>query len=559
VSKLELTWIGKEKQISPEMGILIKREDLCYGEKSSGNLLIHGDNLFVLKSLEQDFVGKIKCIYIDPPYNTGSAFEHYDDNLEHIAWLGLMKPRLEMLRNLLRDDGVLFVHIDNKESAYLKVLCDEIFGRSNFISTFSIKVRHSDRMLKGDKDIHDVVENIHFYQKTNEFKIKKRSKNETEEDILREYIWDIVTLSEGVPIMLAGRECVLYPQGHYELVKKNPNALNLKKISIRGSLREGNSSGRFFVANLENRINIDGFNALYKVPNMGDDHLGFRFFLARENQSKKNGHYLQGKPITKITAKEQPYPSFFDFSTEFNRVGYEGVVEFRNSKKPESLIELLLQIANTQPGDIVLDSFLGSGTTTAVAHKMGRRWIGVELGEHAYTHCKVRMDRVIDGEQGGISKTVEWQGGGGYDFYELAPSLINVDKMGMPIISKEYNVEMLAAAMARHENYNYWPDKNMPWKQGYCGESKKQAKNFIFTTTGTITLEYLDGISVELGEDEALLICASSFTPECKSSHKNITMQKIPQILLSRCEYGKTDYNLNVVDQIADFDDEGVD
>jgi adenine-specific DNA-methyltransferase len=181
---------------------------------------------------------------------------------------------------------------------------------------------------------------------------------------------------------------------------------------------------------------------------------------------------------------------------------------------------------------------------------MGRRWIGIELGDHAYTHCKVRMDKVVDGEQGGISKAVGWQGGGGYKFYELAPSIINIDKYGMPIISKEYNAEMLAAAMAKHENYAYSPNPNCTFKQGFSGD-----KNFIFTTTGAITAEYLDGIASEIAPDEYLLICATSFDPECKKRHKNITIQKIPQILLGRCEYGKTNYNLNVVETLADFEE----
>lgn len=219
--------------------------------------------------------------------------------------------------------------------------------------------------------------------------------------------------------------------------------------------------------------------------------------------------------------------------------------------KPERLIERVLTLA-TNPGDLVLDSFLGSGTTAAVAHKMGRRWIGIELGDHAYTHCYPRMKAVCDGEQGGISKTVKWQGGGGFKFYELAPSILEKDKYGNFVISKEYNAEMLAAAMARHEGYTYAPDADVFWKQGYSGD-----KNYIFTTSAIVTPEYLDYISSELGTDEYLLIMAKSYDKACEKRYKNITVHPIPKVLLGRCEYGRDNYDLNVILQDSnDWEDE---
>ena len=210
--------------------------------------------------------------------------------------------------------------------------------------------------------------------------------------------------------------------------------------------------------------------------------------------------------------------------------------------KPERLIERVLTLA-TNPDDLVLDSFLGSGTTAAVAHKMGRRYIGIELGEHAYTHCVPRLKAVVDGEQGGISKALKWQGGGGFKFYELAPSLIQKDNYGNLIISKEYNADMLAAAMAKHEGYIYSPNPDVFWKQGYSGDN-----NYIFTTTGTVTTEYLEYILTELKQDEHLLICAKSFDNKCVSYHKNIIVRKIPKILLGKCEFGVKDYNLNIIE-----------
>ena len=196
----------------------------------------------------------------------------------------------------------------------------------------------------------------------------------------------------------------------------------------------------------------------------------------------------------------------------------------------------------SNPGDIVLDSFLGSGTTSAVAHKMGRRWIGVELGDHAYTHSAVRMKKVIEGEQGGISKAVNWQGGGGFKFYELAPSLLNKDKYGNLVINKDYNADMLAAAMAKHQGFTYSPDAEMYWIQGHSSEH-----DFIFTTTQLITAEMLETIHDQLGEDESLLICCTKFQPECRNKFPNITIKKIPKVLLDTCEFDHDDYSLNIV------------
>ncbi len=214
---------------------------------------------------------------------------------------------------------------------------------------------------------------------------------------------------------------------------------------------------------------------------------------------------------------------------------------FKNSKKPEKLIRRIIAL-NTKKDDIVLDSFLGSGTTAAVAHKMGRRWIGVELGDHAYTHCAVRMRQVIEGEQGGISKSQNWHGGGGFKFYELAPSLLNRDKYGNLVINKRYNADMLAAAMAKHQGFSYSPDEELYWKQGRSSEH-----DFIFTTTRLITVGMLEAIHSRLGENESLLICCTKFQPECGNKFSNITIKKIPKVLLNTCEFDHDDYSLNIL------------
>lgn len=224
--------------------------------------------------------------------------------------------------------------------------------------------------------------------------------------------------------------------------------------------------------------------------------------------------------------------------------------------KPERLIERVLTLGSN-PGDIVLDSFLGSGTTAAVAQKMGRRYIGIELGNHAYTHCVPRLKQVTDGtDQGGISKAQNWQGGSGFKFYELAPSLLKEDKFGNLVINKEYNADMLAAAMAKQEGYTYQPDANVYWKQGFGSET-----DYIYTTTQFLTVESLAAIHETMAEGESLLICCTSFQRECKTAFSNISIKKIPQMLLGRCEFGKDDYSLNVIElpEMEECNDEDID
>lgn len=545
--KLELTWIGKNNPeydiANIEPRILEEKPELsnCANDPNTENMIIHGDNLLALKALLPEYEGKAKCIYIDPPYNTGNAFEYYDDSVEHSTWLSLMKPRLELLRMLLKDDGVIFVHIDNSEQAYLKVLMDEIFQRDNFITTFIIKVRHSERMLKGDKDIHDVAEYVHCYKKSKAFKIAKKRQVETN-DPFNDYVWTIKTLNNGEAITLGNKECRFFKPGQYEFIRSVGNDKGFKKINIRGGLREGNSSGRFYVAHIENRIIKEGYNVLYMVPGIGDDGSGCRYFLSRENEKKKNGNYFQGVPQTRISSKELPYPSFFDFVGSFNRVGYEGVVEFRNSKKPEALIKLFLEISNSSKNDLVIDSFLGSGTTAAVAHKMGRKYIGVELGEHAYTHCKVRLDKVIDGtDRNGISEAVDWKGGGAYKFYELAPSFIVKDEFGNPVIDGFYNDVKLIKAMCKLMNFTYRPSQTEYWKHG-----AGQGKNYLYITTQLLTCGMVRQIAAHLLDGESLIICPKNFEPGADKIDGRITIKKIPQSVLKACHFGKKEYLLPI-------------
>lgn len=269
----------------------------------------------------------------------------------------------------------------------------------------------------------------------------------------------------------------------------------------------------------------------------------------------KNGWTLHHRVY--MSEGQRPRSIFNDSGT--NKTAADEMLYLFGSKKsfpypkPELLIQKILELGSN-PGDLVLDSFLGSGTTAAVAHKMGRKYIGIELGNHAYTHCYPRLKKVTDGEdQGGITTAQNWRGGGGFKFYELAPSLLKEDEFGQMIINPEYNADQLAAAMAMQEGYTYQPDKDTYWKQGYGSEH-----DFIFTTTQFLTAETIDRIHETMGEDESLLICCTAYQKEAKTRHGNITVKKIPKTLLGRCAFDKDNYNLNIVaaPEMDDIEDE---
>jgi adenine-specific DNA-methyltransferase len=509
--KLELTWIGKENEPRLEPRILIEDPDKSYGDKNAQNMLIHGDNLLALKALEQDLAGKVKCIYIDPPYNTGNAFEHYDDGIEHSLWLSLMKPRLELLKSLLSNNGSLWISIDDDESHYLKVLCDEVFGRNNFVSNVVWEKKYSPQNdAKWLSDSHD---HILCYAKAKDTwrpyalprteAMDNRYKNPDNDSrgpwkpsdfSVRTY-----TASTDYPITLPSGRIVNPPESRCWVVSKDRYEELIRDNRI------------WFGKNGNNVPSIKRFLSEVKEGSVSKT-IWYRNEVGDNQEAKKEIKELNSDDV---------------FTTP----------------KPERLIERILTLASA-PGDIILDSFLGSGTTAAVAHKMGRRWIGIELGDHCYTHCVPRLKQVCDGtDQGGISKTVEWKGGGGFKFYELAPSLLKKDKYDNWVIDERYNADMLAAAMAKHEGFKYNPSPDVYWKQGQSTE-----KDFIFTTTQMITIAALDRIYDEMKEDESLLICCKSFQKVCENKFPNITIKKIPHMLLGRCEFGREDYSMNIID-----------
>lgn len=569
LQRLELTWPGKEDRFNPEPRILLEDKEKSYSrsaeqtnlpgsavEPTFDNMLIHGDNLLALKALEQDYTGKIKCIYIDPPYNTGNAFEHYDDGLEHSIWLSLMRDRLEILKRLLAEDGSIWISIDYNEVAYLKILCDEIFGRNNEISLITVKVK--DPAGVGQQSvIFDVSEYVIAYAKDLS-KFKEQQKE----------LFDYSEVKEPI-------------KGYNNFIKDYGTPRFVKTIE-RGGV------GKIDIylcenAVIENAKKLSFDMYLNNFSNIAADYnAGGGMIVAIKDEIPEKGlSYIEYTPLkgknkgqrTKVYFKNQRILSYLTSITEIidgvpNRktkltniwtmqnaaLHLEGGVAFPNGKKAEHLIQRIIEIASN-PGDLVLDSFLGSGTTAAVAQKMGRRWIGVEMGDHVYTHCIPRLKKVIDGEdQGGITKTVNWQGSGGFKFYELASSLIVTDKYGQQIISKEYNADMLAEAMCKILGYRYKPDKEIYWKQGFSSE-----KNFIYTTTMSLQESSLDRLAEEIG-DNNLLICCSAFVGNSRI-YPNISVKKIPAAILKKCEWGREGYPLNLrnyhpTDEEFEFEEE---
>lgn len=503
--KLELTWIGKGQEPAVEPRILLHDPSKDYGDQNTENMLIHGDNLLALKALEQQYAGKVKCIYIDPPYNTGSAFEHYDDNLEHSTWLQLMKVRLDLLKKLLSEDGSIWITLDDSEYHYLKVVCDEIFGRLNYQGT---AIWQHSVQTKGYAGKFSLSHNYTMvYSKSCFFKLgllertEEHNRNYSNPDNDPKGPWRACDV----------RNSLVRPNLMYDIVTPCGNIIHhpekgwrFSKETFEKELKEG----KIVFSQDETRI----IRKIYLCDQKG--RVPETIWLSEEVGNTREAN----NEIKSLFSNDI-------FSTP----------------KPERLVERILTLA-TQKGDLVLDSFLGSGTTAAVAHKMGRRYIGIELGDHCYTHCKPRLDKVIDGEQGGISKAINWQGGGGYKFYELAPTLIVKDKYGNPVFSDQHSPEMLVAAVSKINGYQYAPDAKTFWKQGFC-----QDNSFIYVTTQYLNGELLDGIASEVGAFEKLLICAPAFDTGLNMRYDNITVRKIPQSVLQKCEFGVDNYNLNII------------
>jgi adenine-specific DNA-methyltransferase len=512
--RLELTWIGKESRPKLEPRILIEEANYSYHAERRvseddlfDNRLIFGDNLLALKALEQEFAGKIKCICIDPPYNTGSAFTHYDDGIEHSLWLSLMRDRLEILRRLLAPDGSIWIIIDDNEAQYLKVMCDEIFGRGEFIGCIVWQ---------------------HSVQGKNDAKLLSLHHN---------YLLAYRRSSAFVRNLLPRTE-------RHNVNYGNPDN------DPRGPWRSGDVRSPHLRENLKFAV------ATPSGKTITPPEKGWRWSKETFAEKVATGEISfvdnETRVLRKIYLSEQdgrvPESIWMgdeagttrEAASEVSAVTPPSVEPF-STPKPERLIHRILTLAS-DPGDMVLDSFAGSGTTGAVAHKMGRQWIMVELGEHCHTHIIPRMKKVIDGEdQGGISKAVNWKGGGGFRYHRLGPTLIVEDEWGNPVINKEFNPGMLAEAMCKLEAFTFAPNAEVYWQHGRSSET-----DFIYVSTQMMTKEMLTRLSDEVGPSRSLLVCCSAFRCDA-TQFENLTVKKIPRAVLKKCEWGHDDYSLEIM------------
>lgn len=573
--KLELTWIGKDNPeydiANIEPRILEENPDLsnCVNDPNTENMLIHGDNLLALKALLPEYEGKVKCIYIDPPYNTGNAFEYYDDSVEHSTWLSLMKPRLELLKMLLSEDGAIFVQIDDVEQSYLRVIMDEIFGRDNFINTVSVNMKNIAGASGGgeDKKLKKNIEYIHIFAKNySEFTPNENAYDyipigelvETYREEDKSWKYTSVLIYEGDKEYIGstvdgdGNEIKIYKRSNpiYKSInqilkdEKLPENKAYQKYAnkiFQTAMPQSSIRPRVMKKVEELGIQSDLYSIEY-VPKTGKNkgqlyeqfYKGeqFRLFAWLRDVSEDRDGEL---------CKKELQGTYWNFASETKNLTKEGNVSFPNGKKPEALIQRVIEMAS-RPGDLILDSFLGSGTTIAAANKIERKFIGIEMGDHAYTHCKIRMDKVIDGsDQNGISKSVKWEGSGAYKFYELAPSFIIKDEFGNPVIDDFYNDSKLIKAMCKLMNFTYQPSQTEYWKHGVG-----QGKNYLYITTQLLTSGIVQQIVGHLAEGESLIICPKKFEPGADKIDSRITIKKIPQSVLKACHFGKKEYLLPI-------------
>ena len=477
------------------------------------NILIRGDNLLALRSLQGEYSASIKLVYIDPPFNTGGAFEHYDDGVEHSIWLSLLRDRISIIHALLSVDGALFLHLDDNELHYAKVMCDEIFGRNNFVSSVVWQKAFAKKNKAIISESHDTI--LIFAK-----------------DISK---WTRNLIPRDASQLSAFSNPDADPRGAWQSVSFSvPSEDGNRRAAYRYSipLPAGGEAvppqGAHWKRNPEGTAALIKENRLWFGPR-GDRAPRIKLFLSEVKDGvvpdtwwkhEDYGHNQEAKKeILDLFPSGEPFPT----------------------PKPERLLQKIIQMS-TQPGDIVLDSFAGSGTTGAVAHKMGRRWIMVELGDHCETHIVPRLQKVIDGKDlGGITKAVEWNGGGAFRYFRLAPSLLEKDQFGQWVISKAYNAEMLAEAMCKHFGFTYAPSDETYWMHGRSSET-----DFIHVTTNSLTHDQLRAISEEVGAERSLLICCKAFEGANAEVFPNLTIRKIPGAILDRCEWGKDDYSLKI-------------
>ena len=493
--KLELTWIGKDDRPRLEPRILLEDPNLSFhaparvhAQDLFDNMLIQGDNLLALKALEQRHARSVRCAFIDPPYNTGAAFRHYDDGVEHSTWLSLMRDRIECIRELLTIDGSLWISIDDNEAHYLKVVCDEVFGRSNFVATVIWQKNHA---------------------RNNSAKFLA-----TDHDFILVFARDLASWRRNTVDRTAASDADFWNPDEDSRGEWRRSDLTAAKPYGDGKFEVTGPHGDRF-APRENRwwsLSRESFEELRADNRIWWGKTGRTFPFRKRFKSELGGLvpntvWLHEEVGDNREAKQESARIF----------GREGMFA---TPKPERLIERILNIA-TDPGDIVLDSFAGSGTTGAVAHKLRRKWIMVELGEHCTTHIVPRMRGVVDGkDDGGMGAQRNWKGGGGFRFYRLAPSLLEKDTWGNWVVSKSFNAAMLAEAMCKLEGFRYEPDPETFWLHGRSTES-----DFLYVTTQNLSRAQIQFISEQVGPSRTLLICCGAFRAQ-RDDFPNLTLKK---------------------------------
>ncbi len=505
--RLELTWVGKEDRPRLEPRLLIEEER--WGDPAAEpNLLIQGDNLLALKALEADYAGRVKCVFIDPPYNTGSAFEHYDDGLEHSIWLSMMRDRLEVIRSLLSEDGSLWVTLDDNEAHYFKVMADEIFGRNNFVGNVVWqKAYTANQTAIHLSNTHDHV----LVYARNSIDLSIANLTRSDEQIAKfsnpdndpRGVWKAENLSAG-KFYSAGQFTITGPTG----LKFSP------------------PKGRYWRCN----------EAQYEAW-LADRRITFGKSGEGRPMLKKFLREMTGGIKPDTWWKHEDVGSNKEASLHLKSLAAENEQVFP-TPKPEKLIGRILHLA-TKPGDLVLDSFAGSGTTGAVAQKMKRRWIMVEIGDHARSHIIPRLQKVIAGKDpGGVTAATGWQGGGAFRFCRLAPSLIARDRWGREVISPDYDGPLLARALCKLEGYRFEPSETDWWIHGRSSET-----DFLHVTTQTLSYAQLAELSELVGEARTLLVLCGAWRGDA-APFPNLTVRKIPDHVLKRCDWGRDSYAL---------------
>jgi adenine-specific DNA-methyltransferase len=523
--KLELTWVGKDEKIHLEPRILVQDEALSYHaakrvseDDQFDNLLIHGDNLLALKALEQEYTGKVKCVFIDPPYNTGSAFEHYDDGVEHSIWLNLMKPRLELLRALLCREGSIWIAIDDNEAHYLKVLCDEVFERRNFIASVIWEKSDSPKMdSRLFSSRHDYV--LCYAKDAEVFKLNRMDPNP--EDAT-----------------------------HYKKVDSNGRKYYTKPLRAMGSgddTRDARPTLYFGIPTPDGgelfpkkQDGTDG-RWRWKKERVLAEYGTLEWVKSDRGWSVYYRIFLDNAPARPLETiwRHDEVGSNRTSKAEVKAIVPE-VTQF-DTPKPERLLHRVIS-ACTMPGDVVLDSFAGSGTTGAVAHKMGRRWIMVEMGDHCRTHIVPRLKRVVDGQDpGGVTDVCAWNGGGGFRYCTLGKSLMRKDNHGQWVIdTAAYDPERLAEAICKIEGFSYDPSPTEFWQHGRSTE-----RDFIYVTTQSLTQVHMQSLSEHVGKDRSLLVLCASFSGK-PEEFKNLTVRTLRKEIVGKYEWGRDSYALNI-------------